>query len=99
MKYSKSDISMGALYDGRVATAESHLKCRIHHSKLVSRNIFHSKLFSRNITQILREINFEYSRSAKSAILTHLETLHFKFYEFLHIFKLEIYQMNKIHSS
>ena len=32
-----------------------------------------------SITQILREIKFEESRSAKSAILTHLEALNFAF--------------------
>ena len=36
------------------------------------------------ITQILREIKFEDSRSAKSAIFTHLEALNFDLYEFLH---------------
>ena len=49
-----------------------------------------------NITQILREINFRDPRSAKSAILTHLESLNFDFYEFLHFSKAEIYQINKI---
>ena len=42
------------------------------------------------ITQILREIKFEDSRSAKSAIFTHLEALNFDFYEFLHFLKAEI---------
>ena len=51
------------------------------------------------IIEILREINFEDSRSAKLAILTHLEALNFDIYEFLHILKAEIYQNNKIHSS
>jgi len=37
-----------------------------------------------SITQILRETNFEDSRSAKSVISIHLETLNFDFYEFLH---------------
>ena len=50
------------------------------------------------ITQILREINFEDSRNAKTAILTHLEAQNFDFYEFLHFFMAEIYQMNKMHS-
>ena len=50
------------------------------------------------IIQILREISFEDSQSAKSAILTHLEALNFDFYEFLHFLKAEIDQMNKIHS-
>ena len=35
----------------------------------------------------LREINFEDSRSAKSAILTHLEALNFDFHEILHFLK------------
>ena len=51
-----------------------------------------------SVTQILREINFEDSWSAKSAILTHLEALNFEFLYFLHFLKAEIYQMNKIHS-
>ena len=38
-----------------------------------------------HITQILREINFRDSRSAKSAILTHLKALNFDFHEFLHL--------------
>ena len=50
------------------------------------------------ITQILREINFGDCRSAKSAILTYLEALNLDFDEFLHFLKVEIYQMNKIHS-
>ena len=33
-----------------------------------------------SITQVLREINFGDSGSAKSAILTHLEALNFDFY-------------------
>ena len=37
-----------------------------------------------SITQILREINLGDSRSAKSAILTHLESLNFDLYECLH---------------
>ena len=49
-----------------------------------------------SITQILREINFGDSRSAKSAILTHLEGLNFDFYAFLHFLRAEIHQMNKI---
>ena len=50
------------------------------------------------ITQILREINFGDSRSAKSAILTHLEALKFDFYEFLHFQKAENHQINLIQS-
>ena len=49
-----------------------------------------------SITQILREINFVDSRSAKSAILTHLEPLNLDFYESLLFFKAYIYQINKI---
>ena len=48
---------------------------------------------------LLREIKFEDSQSAKSAILPHLEVLQFDFYEFLHFLKTEIDQLNKIHSS
>ena len=48
-----------------------------------------------SITQILREINFEDSNSAKSAILSHLEALNFDFYEFLHFLKASIYLINK----
>ena len=48
-----------------------------------------------SITQILREITFGDSRSAKSAILTHLEALNFDFYEFLHFMKADIYQLTK----
>ena len=40
------------------------------------------------ITQILREINFQDFRSAKSAILTHSEVLMFYFCAFLHIYRL-----------
>ena len=49
-----------------------------------------------SITQILREINFRVSKSAKSAIFTHLEALNFDLYEFLHFSDAEIYQINKI---
>ena len=49
-----------------------------------------------SITQILREINFGDCRSAKSAILTHLEVLNFDFYEILHFLKAEIYQIVKL---
>ena len=49
-----------------------------------------------SITQILREINFGDSRSAKSAISTHLEGLNFDFHEFLNFLKAENYQIDKI---
>ena len=48
--------------------------------------------------QILREINFGDSKSAKSAILTHLEDLNFDFYEFFHFLRAEIYQINQTQS-
>ena len=51
-----------------------------------------------SITQISREINFWYSRSAKSVILTQLEALNFDFYEFLHFLKAEIYQLTHFQS-
>ena len=49
-------------------------------------------------SQILREINFRDSRSAKSAISTHFQTLKFDFYDFLHFLKAEVYQINNIQS-
>ena len=49
-------------------------------------------------TLILREINFEDSRSPESAILTQVETLNFDDYEFLHFLKAEMYQINIIQS-
>ena len=51
-----------------------------------------------HIIQILREIKFEDSQSAKSAILRHLEALNFDYYKFLHFLKAAFYQINKIHS-
>ena len=39
-----------------------------------------------SITKILRKINFGDFRSAKSAILTHLEALNFEVYEFFALF-------------
>ena len=50
------------------------------------------------ITQILREINFRDSKSAKSAILTHLEALNLNFYDFLHFLKAQIDQTNQLHT-
>ena len=52
-----------------------------------------------SITQILREINFRESGSAKSAVLTNLEALNFEFYEFLHFLNAKIYQITKIQST
>ena len=43
---------------------------------------------------ILLEIKFEDFRSAKSAILTHLEALNFDFYAFLQFLEAEIEQKN-----
>ena len=48
---------------------------------------------------ILREINYGDSKSAKSAISTHLEALHFDLHEFLNFLKAENYQINTIQSS
>ena len=47
-------------------------------------------------TQILREINFGDSESAKSANFTYSEALNFDSYEFLHFLKAEISLINKI---
>ena len=49
-----------------------------------------------SVTQILREINFEDSRSSKSATLTHLGALNFGFQEFLYFLKAEVYRINKM---
>ena len=54
--------------------------------------VWKSNYFS--ITQILCEINFGDSTSAKSAILTHLKALKVS-YEFLHFLKAEFYQIEK----
>ena len=51
-----------------------------------------------SITQMLREISFGDSKSAKSAIFTHLETLNFDFYAILHFVKYEIDQKFKSQS-
>ena len=51
-----------------------------------------------SVIQILRETNFGDSKSAKSAINTHLEDLNLAFYEFLHFLEAGIYQINKIQS-
>ena len=48
-----------------------------------------------SITQILGEINFGGSRSAKSAILTHLENLNFDFEKFLNFFRADNNQIGK----
>ena len=56
------------------------------------------KFHNFSITHILREINFEDSRSEKPAISAHLEALNFDFYEILHFLRAEIYQSNKLQS-
>ena len=56
------------------------------------------KFYDFSITQILREINFEDSKSAKSAILTLIKALTFGFHEFLHFLKPDIFQMDQIHN-
>ena len=50
------------------------------------------------VTEILREINFGDSRSAKSVILTHVVALNFDLYEFLHVLN-AVYRIIKIQSS
>ena len=60
--------------------------------KLHSVQITVWKFHDFSATQILCEIIFKDPRSAKSAILTHLEALNFNFYEFLHFLKVEIEQ-------
>ena len=45
-----------------------------------------------SITQILREINFGDSESARSAIFTHSEALNFDFFEFFNFLKAESYE-------
>ena len=52
-----------------------------------------------SITQILRDISFVDSRSAKFAILTHLKALNFDFYECLHFWEAEIDQTNNFRAS
>ena len=54
------------------------------------------KFHNFSITQIIREINFEDSGSAKSAILRLLEAMNFDFCEFLHFLKVKIYQIDQI---
>ena len=50
------------------------------------------------ITQNLWKIDFEDSRNEKSTILIHLDALNFKFFEFVHFLKTEIYQNSQIQS-
>ena len=52
-----------------------------------------------SITQTLREFNFGNSKSAKSAILTHLKALNYDFHEFLQSLQAEIYQKLKFRAS
>ena len=49
-----------------------------------------------SITQILREINFEDSKSAKHTITTHLEVLNIDLNEFVNFWKLKFIKFNKI---
>ena len=66
--------------------------------------ILHTKIHSvwkfRNFstTQTFREINFEDSRNAKSAILTHQKPPNFDFNKFLYFLKAEIYPNIKTQS-
>ena len=68
--------------------------CNVH--GLFIANYVHTvwKFHNISILQILREINFKDSWSAKSAILTHLEALNFDFYAFLQFLEAEIEQKN-----
>ena len=52
-----------------------------------------------SITQILREINFWDSRSAKYAILPYFEALSLDFDKFLQFLRADNYQINKVQSS
>jgi len=70
-------------------------KFQIHQNTFEKRTVW--KFHYIHVTQILREINFGDSTSAKPAISTHLEGLNLNSYEFLHFLKAEIYQINKIH--
>ena len=49
-----------------------------------------------SISQILREINFEESKSAKSPIVTHLMALNFDLNPYLHFLNARTDQINKI---
>ena len=53
------------------------------------------KFHGLSITQILREINFGESRSAKSATLTQLKALNFDFYAFLPLLRLKLTKITK----
>ena len=53
------------------------------------------KLQDISIIQILRQIEIGESRSAKSAVYTHLQALNLDFYEFLHFLKAENCQIDK----
>ena len=49
-----------------------------------------------SVTQILRETNFEESRSEKSGIFAILEALKFDFYWFLHFLKAKIDKIDSL---
>ena len=57
------------------------------------------KIHDFSIIRIIREINFEDSKSAKSAISTHLEALNLDLHRLLHFLKAEMYQINKVQST
>ena len=52
-----------------------------------------------SITQILREINFGEKRSAKYAILTHLDALNFDFHDFWTFLRLKSATLTKFRAS
>ena len=57
------------------------------------------KFHNFSITQIIREINFEDSGSAKSAISTQLQAMNSAFHVFLRFLKTGSYKINKVKSS
>ena len=80
--------------------SDQPLQARIHHYLLQMKNHIYVNLRHTLwkfhyfcIIQILREINFEDSWSAKSAILAHLEAVNFDFLWIGHFLKAENYQI------
>ena len=66
----------------------------LYDEKYVGKNITVWKFPNFSTPQILREIDFWDPRSAKIAILTHLEALNFDFYEFLQFLKAKFCEIN-----
>ena len=88
---------MSKINDSYYTTFQKHLYsdtslnipyfCHFHFHKKICFLCTVRKFHGFSITQILREINFGDSRSANSAILSHLETLNFDFWEFWYFVK------------